>query len=150
MEVSDVSEVFAAVESDETLFYALVEAFYSRVEADPPLRALYPADLAPGKQHLAWFLIQRFGGPERFSAQRGAPMLRRRHAGFAITSDQAMRWFQNMSAAIDDVAALAPYKGPMLRYFQDAALFLVNRDERKTASRLPLAVPNANSPESDS
>jgi hemoglobin len=132
MELNDETELFAAVGGDERLFYELVEAFYVRTEADAPLRALYPADLEPGKRHLAWFLIQRFGGPAHFNNRRGAPMLRRRHAEFEITREQAGRWFQNMSAAIDDVAAFAPYKALMLRFFDNAATFLINRDERDT------------------
>ncbi len=130
----DEVEVFQAVGGSEQPFYDLVDAFYRRVEADPPLRSLYPIELGPGKQHLAWFLIQRFGGPQHFNAQRGAPMLRRRHAEFQITPDQATRWMQAMERAIDDTPQFVPDKALLLRYFEDAALFLVNHDSRETAA----------------
>jgi hemoglobin len=127
MSITDVSELFEAAGRDESPFADLVEAFYRRVESDPPLRALYPDELAPGKQHLTWFLIERFGGPARFAERRGAPMLRRRHAAFAITRDQAQRWLVHMSAAVDEVPIFAENKEVVIRYFEDAAVFLINR-----------------------
>ena len=43
-------------------FHELVERFYEGVEAHVALRAVYPEDLG-GKEHLEWFIVQRFGGP---------------------------------------------------------------------------------------
>jgi hemoglobin len=120
-------EIYEAVGGDAP-FVALVDAFYAGVEGDAKLRALYPADLGPGKQHLAWFLIQRFGGPDLFSQRRGAPMLRMRHREFAI--DPAMRdaWVKHMLAAVDVVPEFTAVRGTLRRYFEDAATFLINRD----------------------
>ena len=65
-------------------FVALVERFYASVEVDPVLRPIYPADLAPGKAHLAAFLAQYWGGPPQYTLERGQPRLRMRHVRFAI------------------------------------------------------------------
>ena len=65
-------------------FNALVESFYAKVEADPALRPLYPEDLEPGKNHLAMFLVQIWGGPPYYAMERGRPLLRMRHLPFAI------------------------------------------------------------------
>lgn len=124
----DETDIYTAVGGDQP-FYDLVEEFYKRVEADAPLRALYPENLTAGKRRLAWFLIQRFGGPELFNERRGAPRLRMRHFEFAITPAMRHAWVRNMLDAIDAVPALAPYKEILRGYFEDAATFLINREE---------------------
>lgn len=108
-------------------FDALVEAFYLGVESDPPLRALYPPDLSPGKRHLSLFLQQRFGGPDTYSAQRGHPRLRMRHMGFAVDRAARDAWMRHMTAAVRSMPAFAPHEQVMLPYFEDAATFLINR-----------------------
>jgi len=132
----DETELFAAV-GGEAPFYDLVDAFYRGVDTDTALRALYPQDLAPGKQHLAWFLIQRFGGPELFNRERGAPRLRMRHIEFAITQEIRDAWVKHMLNAIECTAAFVPYKGILRHYFEQTATFLINREE-PIAGRLPL------------
>ncbi len=134
--LADDAELYEAVGSSEQPFFELVDAFYARVEADPPLRSVYPPDLTEGKQHLAWFLIQRFGGPEHFNRRRGAPMLRRRHFPFTIDRDQAMRWVRAMSGAIDATAPFTPYKPMLMKYFEDSALFLVNHNGEEDVDML--------------
>src|SRR5579864_1923029 len=81
-------------------FYALVEAFYRGVATDLVLRALYPDDLTHAKDHLALFLVQRFGGPTTYSQQRGHPRLRMRHAPFVIGQPERDAWLRHMSAAL--------------------------------------------------
>lgn len=121
-------DIYAAVGGDQP-FYDLVEEFYGRVEGDAPLRALYPENLTAGKRRLAWFVIQRFGGPEYFNERRGAPRLRMRHAEFAITPAIRHSWVRNMLAAVDAVPAFAPHREILRAYFEDAATFLINRAE---------------------
>jgi hemoglobin len=88
-------------------FEALVDHFYDGVAADPELLALYPEpdDLAPARHRLTLFLAQYWGGPADYSAERGHPRLRMRHAPFAIGTDERDRWLLHMRAA---VAALDP------------------------------------------
>ncbi|HVX17014.1 MAG TPA: globin [Acidimicrobiales bacterium] len=115
-------------------FFRLVDRFYEGVESDPPLRAIYPDDLAPGKEHLALFLQQYWGGPGTYSAERGHPRLRMRHVEFRIDQRQRDAWLAHMLEAVDAVvadAALEPEVDQAAReafaqYFDHAATFLIN------------------------
>lgn len=79
---------------------AIVEAFYVRVAADAPLRALYPEHLEPGKEKLKLYLEQWLGGEPRYSALYGHPRLRMRHLPFAIDQQAAGRWLRHMREAM--------------------------------------------------
>lgn len=95
----DGPSVFTLV-GGEAAFHALVDDFYAAVADDPVLRPHYPEDLEPGKRHLAQFLAQYFGGGPIYSERHGHPRLRLRHAPFAITEVEALRWAQLMAGAI--------------------------------------------------
>jgi len=111
-------------------FEALVHAFYEGVAGDPPLRALYPeADLAPAERRLRMFLTQYFGGPTTYSAERGHPRLRMRHAPYAVTLDMRDRWMRHMLAAVDTLDLDEAHAEQMRDYFLRAAHMLVNTDE---------------------
>lgn len=107
-------------------FRALVERFYARVERDPLLRPMFPADLEPGKQGQFLFIAQYFGGPQRYSAQRGHPRLRMRHAPFVIGQAERDAWLGHMLAAIDEVGFAEPVRGALRGYFERAATFMIN------------------------
>ena len=112
----------------EAGFAQLVAAFYRRVPSDDILGPMYPdQDFAGAEQRLRDFLIQRFGGPSRYSERRGHPRLRMRHAPFAVTQSARDRWIKLMEAALAE-APLAPEAVPALRrFFLDAATFMINR-----------------------
>lgn len=120
------TEIYEAVGSDAP-FYALVDAFYRGVEQDPVLRRLYPQDLTEAKEHLALFLIQRFGGHGAYSDKRGHPRLRMRHVPFTIGLQERDAWLTHMTAAVRSVPEFAPYRADLETYFTDAADFLVNK-----------------------
>lgn len=116
-------------------FDRLIERFYEGVESDPPLRVLYPEDLEPGKAHLGGFLKQFWGGPPDYSAERGHPRLRMRHAPFAIGQVERDAWVRHMTDAVhatlettdldhDDQHAVAT---ALLDHMNNAATFLINR-----------------------
>ena len=111
-------------------FDALIDAFYARVERDPVLRPLYPDDLGPGKRSLALFLGQYWGGPPAYSAEKGHPRLRMRHAPFAIGPTERDAWVTAMHAAIDDVVAPEVAKAAMREYFEMAATAMINSGAR--------------------
>src|SRR3954449_11070633 len=96
----ETTEIYARVGGDKP-FHDLVDAFYEGVETDSVLRPLYPDDLAPGKRHLALFLIQRFGGPTTFNEERGHPRLRMRHIPFKVGEPEREAWLRHMLAAVD-------------------------------------------------
>jgi hemoglobin len=108
-------------------FARLVHAFYAGVAADPELRALYPDDdLAPAERRLRMFLEQYFGGPTTYSAERGHPRLRMRHAPFPVTLDMRDRWLRHMLAAMDTLDLDEAHAEQMRDYFFRAAHMLVN------------------------
>lgn len=124
----ETTEIYARIGDDQP-FHALVEAFYQGVEADALLRPLYPADLTRAKLHLAWFLIQRFGGPLRYQEERGHPRLRMRHLPFQIGLTESEAWLRHMNAAVEAVPVFGPFRDSLRRYFSDAAAFLINHSE---------------------
>lgn len=107
-------------------FVALVDRFYERVEQDPPLRAVYPDDLEPGKRHLALFFAQYWGGPQTYAEERGHPMLRRRHFPFEVTPDGAARWATHMLAAIRSLDLPEPAEAAMVEYVTRFTPSMVN------------------------
>ncbi|MHB8574979.1 MAG: globin domain-containing protein [Dehalococcoidia bacterium] len=118
--------IFEAVGGAET-FAFLVERFYEGVEADPVLRPLYPDDLIEPKRHLTLFLVQYFGGPQTYSAERGHPRLRMRHVRFPITRIVRDAWVQQMTTAMATLALPEREREEMQRYFADSATFLINQ-----------------------
>jgi hemoglobin len=124
--------IFRLVGGFET-FERLVEAFYERVEQDPVLRPLYPESLSEPKENLALFLAMYFGGPPEYMERRGHPRLRARHFPFAIGWQERDAWVKNMLAAVDATGIEEPARSEMVRYFQDAATFLINREETDIA-----------------
>ena len=110
-------------------FTRFVAAFYRRVPGDDILGPMYEGrDLAGAEWRLREFLVGRFGGPERYVAQRGHPRLRMRHGPFKIDASGRDRWLSLMGQALDEVK-LPPEADEMLRrFFADAATFLINQD----------------------
>jgi len=108
-------------------FVALVDRFYDRVAANPILRPLYPEDLKGPRHRLAGFLQQYWGGPAEYSAERGHPRLRMRHASFPIGEAESEAWLRSMAAALGDGGLTAPAESEVMEYFAGAARHLVNR-----------------------
>ena len=109
-------------------FEALTTRFYDAVAADPVLRPIYPDDLVAARERLCGFLVQYWGGPGDYSAQRGHPRLRMRHMGFAIGAAERDAWFGHMSDAVRAGGLDPADELEMLTYFAGAAAHLVNRE----------------------
>jgi hemoglobin len=122
--VVDIS-VFELV-GGQPFFDALVDRFYERVELDSVLRPIYPEDLGPGKRALAMFLAQYWGGPPEYSAEKGHPRLRMRHAPFIIGQRERDAWLASMFAALDEGDAPEAGKAAMREYFAMAATAMIN------------------------
>ena len=82
-------------------FERLVTNFYAEVEKDELLRPMYPEDLSESKRHFEMFLEQYWGGPKDYSAERGHPRLRMRHALFRINRAARDAWLAAMSIALE-------------------------------------------------
>jgi hemoglobin len=89
----------------EPFFVDLVDRFYLGVAGDPLLRPLYPDDLAESSRHLALFLMQYWGGPGTYGAERGHPRLRLRHVPFVIGPAERDAWLRHMLGALLDLEA---------------------------------------------
>jgi len=82
----------------------LVEAFYGNMDAftaAKSVRAMHGADLASVKAILKLYLAEWLGGPKDYSARRGHPRLRMRHAQFPIGPAERDAWMLCMGAALD-------------------------------------------------
>jgi len=110
-------------------FESLVDRFYAGVATDPLLRPIYPeADLAGATRRLRLFLIQYWGGPTTYDAERGHPRLRMRHAPFAIGPAERDAWLRHMREAIAWADPPPPVAARLHQYFDMAAEAMRNRD----------------------
>ncbi len=108
-------------------FTLLVGAFYQRVKTDDILAPMYPADDFVGAEvRFRDFLIQRFGGPTRYSDQRGHPRLRMRHAPFTINQAARDRWLMLMTHAASDANITPEVWQLLLPYFVSTANHMMN------------------------
>jgi hemoglobin len=112
----------------EAGFERLVRAFYAQVPADDILGPMYPADDFEGaERRLRDFLVGRFGGPQRYIAERGHPRLRARHAPFAVTQAARDRWMLLMTRALDEARLPADADRLLRSFFDSTATFMINR-----------------------
>jgi hemoglobin len=117
---------FEAVGGEPT-FRKLVADFYAGVAADPLLRPLYPdEDLGPAAERLTLFLMQYWGGPTTYSAQRGHPRLRMRHAPFRVGVAERDAWLRHMRRAVVGLGLPPEQEGTLWAYLERAAYFMVN------------------------
>ncbi len=108
-------------------FSRLVGAFYRRIPADDILGPMYEKrDLPAAELRLREFLIQRFGGPDRYSQKRGHPRLRMRHAPFQINHPARDRWIMLMEEALAEVQLPATAVPALRQFFHEAATFMIN------------------------
>jgi hemoglobin len=117
---------FDAVGGEPT-FRKLVDEFYAGVATDPLLRPLYPEeDLGPAAERLTLFLMQYWGGPNTYSAQRGHPRLRQRHAPFRVGLAERDAWLHHMRRAVDSLDLPPDQHATLWDYLERAAYFMVN------------------------
>ena len=114
-------------------FVELVERFYEGVADDALLRPLYAdQDFTDAKARLCGFLVQYWGGPADYSAARGHPRLRMRHAPFVIGPAQRDAWLAHMTLAVDETVdnyGFPPALAEIFHdYFANAATHLLNSD----------------------
>ena len=126
--------VYEAV-GGQLFFDELVGRFYDAVESDPLLRPMYPRNMRPSRSRLAGFLAQYWGGPPRYSEERGHPRLRMRHMPFPIGQAERDAWMAHMTASLDAATIadgtarpLPPeLRAAMFDHFENAATHLINQ-----------------------
>lgn len=119
-------ELFSAL--GEEGFTRLIAAFYRQVPLDDILGPMYIGrDLAAAEQRLRDFLIYRFGGPERYIAERGHPRLRMRHVPFVIDQAARDRWVQLMGRAFEEAQLPADAERVLRGFLEATATAMINR-----------------------
>ncbi len=99
------------------------------VAGAPLLRPMYPEeDLGPAAERLRLFLMQYWGGPNTYSAERGHPRLRMRHAPFTVDAAARDAWLRHMRHAVDTLGLPEPHHSALWDYLERAAQFMVNTD----------------------
>ena len=85
-------------------FDRLTEAFYRRVLADDLLEPMFRHMDPSHPAHVAMWLAEVFGGPTRYTDERGGyPQMLSKHLGKAITEPQRRRWVNLLADAADEV-----------------------------------------------
>lgn len=110
-------------------FWSIARAFYARIDSHPTLRSMFPSDLQEPIRNQAEFLIQYFGGPQDYSARKGHPRLRMRHAPFRIDLAARHAWVETMRLALVDAGIPEDARAEMMRYFEHTATFMINTEE---------------------
>ncbi|GAB5495730.1 MAG: globin [Phycisphaerales bacterium] len=116
-------------------FDRLTVSFYRRVESDDILGPMYErarteadeSDLEDARLRLRDFLVQRFGGPTRYSEARGHPRLRMRHMPFAIDEAARDRWLALMDESLVEANIPDPSRSVLQAVFAHVADFMRNR-----------------------
>ncbi len=109
----------------------LVEAFYRAMDTRPDaatIRAMHADNLGPTKQVLVTYLTEWLGGPKAYSAERGSPMLRRRHQPFQIDAAARDAWMACMHQALAETCADAELRAQLDAAFYKVADFIRNAD----------------------
>ncbi|MFY1624563.1 globin [Micromonospora sp. WMMD723] len=121
------STTFFDAVGGEPTFRRLVDRFYAGIADDPLLRPMYPEDdLGPATERMTLFLMQYWGGPNTYSAQRGHPRLRMRHAPFRIGAAERDAWLHHMRRAVDDLDLPPDLAATLWDYLERSAYFMVN------------------------
>jgi len=88
----------------EPAFERLTEAFYRQVRKDDLLEPLFARMDARHPTFVAMWLAEVFGGPDRYTRERGGyPHMLAEHLGKAITEPQRRRWINLLADAADEV-----------------------------------------------
>lgn len=106
----------------------LTKHFYQEVAKNETLKKLYPEDMGPAEERLFLFLLQVFGGPEKYAEQRGHPRLRMRHANWEIDAAMRDHWINAMIPALNKIDLDPNIREAMLSYFAQAANHMINHE----------------------
>lgn len=107
----------------------LVDTFYRHMDTRPDaqrIRAMHHPDLSSTKAVLVLYLCEWLGGDKQYSAQRGHPRLRMRHAAFAIGSAERDAWLSCMRAALDETGVDPALRDELMQAFFKTADWMRN------------------------
>jgi hemoglobin len=118
----------------------LVDAFYAAMDSRTDartIRAMHAADLAPTKRVLVTYLCEWLGGPRDYTAQRGAPRLRRVHQPFDVDAAATNAWLACMRQALDETCADAALRAALMAAFSKIAHHVRNTEHAPCNHRSP-------------
>jgi hemoglobin len=124
----------------------LVQAFYRAMDTRPDaatIRAMHEPDLSHTQAVLVTYLCEWMGGPKAYTAQRGAPMLRRRHQPFDIDASARDAWMACMRQALAECAVEEDLRAELDAAFFKIADFIRNTEghgERRAHPGRPMEV----------
>lgn len=104
----------------------VVDRFYDRIDGDPELRPVFPANMVVGRARQKLFLEEWLGGEPRYSSEIGPWQLRRRHAPFRVTESGAARWIDHMEGALRDCGAPDDLASEIASLLRPVAFRMVN------------------------
>lgn len=107
----------------------IVDRFYARVAKHPLLIPIFPEDLTETARVQKLFLTQFFGGPRLYEAERGHPMMRRRHLPFPITPSRRDAWLDCMKGALEEAQVDEPYRTVIFEKLTLTANHMMNTPE---------------------
>ncbi len=110
----------------------IVESFYPKVQANPLLGPLFPADIEPVMEKQYMFLTQFFGGPSLYSDAYGHPMMRARHLPFPVTPERADAWLGCMREALQEIGIEGELQQAIIVRLTGPAHHFVNTPEEET------------------
>jgi hemoglobin len=119
----------------------LVDAFYAAMDrrADARvIRAMHAMDLTHTKAVLVDYLTEWMGGPRRYSATRGSPMLKRRHHPFDIGDAARDAWMACMREALATTCPDIQLRGQLDAAFLKIADHIRNTEPHQHQPREPL------------
>ncbi len=131
---TELDSPFARLEGEE-LVRRLVSCFYDQMDStEPALEAVHQLDdqgrvSQASRANFTLFLIEWLGGPRNFSATRGHPRLRMRHARVAIGEGMRDAWLRCMGRALDEQGVNGDVRGFLDARFAEVANFLRNTPE---------------------
>ena len=115
----------------ESAVRALARRFYELMDELPEtyaLRQLHPESLAGTESLLFEYLSGWFGGPPLYTAKRGHPRLRMRHAPYSVSPVMRDDWMLCMTQVLTEQVAEADFREQLIATFAQMANHLVNTD----------------------
>jgi hemoglobin len=109
----------------------IIQVFYGLVKSEPSISELFPDNLSETMNKQEAFLTGFLGGPQLYHQTYGNPMLRYRHAKFAITPTRARAWFACFSDAVRSVQLEPSLEHELLEAVARTAAAMVNTPEDK-------------------
>jgi hemoglobin len=86
----------------EAALHRLEALFYEKALSDPVLKQLFTERVPTHVDHLTWFTAESFGGPDRFTREKGFGYIIDVHRHLQISDEQRERFVQAYMEALDE------------------------------------------------